>query len=79
MSRAHRRWALWLATTTVWFTALELPAVAQKRDPDTLSATLRHWLGIHPERRGHRILGILFCLALGWFASHILDPDGKSK
>lgn len=75
MMPARRRWALWLVAVLVSFAAFELPALAQGREPDTLSAALRTWLGISPERRGHRLLGIAFVAGLGWFVSHILDPD----
>lgn len=78
MIPARRRWALWLVAVLGTFAAFEFPALAQGREPDTLSAALRAWLGIAPERRGHRLLGIAFVAGIGWFVSHILDPDGAT-
>lgn len=65
-------WAVWLALVLGTFFALEVPAIANTVEGDTLSERLRAWLGIRP-RRWWRVIGAwLFLGFLGWFAVHIL-------
>lgn len=68
-------WGTWLALVAAGFAGLETWAYREHREGLTLSGTLRRWLGIHPRRKGRRLLGILFTLLLAWFAGHILDGD----
>lgn len=73
MKRHEIRWAAWLSASAVSFAALERQALKSGRNELTLSAALRHWLGLVPRRKGSRLSGIGFLLALGWVAAHILD------
>lgn len=68
-------WATWLGLTAAGFAVLETLGYRFHGLQGTLSGTIRRWLGIHPRRKGRRLLGMLFALGLAWFAGHILDGD----
>jgi hypothetical protein len=79
MSRNDLNWGVWLAAAGLTFAHLERKAFRQNAIEKTLSATLRRWLGIYPRRKGSRLTGMGFLLALGWIAAHIMDGFGKDK
>lgn len=65
-------WIAWLVTTAGSFAVLETWALLTK---NTLTSTLKRWLGINPPRRWRRISIPAFTWALvvfvGWFIPHI--------
>lgn len=72
---ASTRWALWLTATLASFAVLEAVALREPltddKPSDTLTASLRMWLGIQPASRRRWIAGTLFAGFWVWFAGHI--------
>lgn len=69
-------WVTWAAASLVTFFILELVALMNNRDHDTLSENLRRWLGINPPRPVRRWTVPLFIVVLVgfvvWFVPHIV-------
>lgn len=72
MSTWDTAWLIWLGGTVVSFAALEIAAVRSGGwRTSTLTATLRRWLGIQPERPW-RLAGIAVILGFcAWLGSHL--------
>lgn len=69
-------WLAWMTLVAVSFAILEGAAIMSRRTGDTLSETIRRWLGIEPGRPVRRIAVPAFVVVLigfvAWFLPHIL-------
>lgn len=73
MSNFDYAWAAWIGVAGVTFAALEYVAIKRSglHGPDTLSSTLRRWLGVEP-RRPWAMAGVAFFVGFGaWIALHL--------
>jgi hypothetical protein len=73
---APTRWLLWLTLTLAGFVAIEVPALRDRsrgKPGGTLTASLKHWIGISPHQRRRWILGPLFRGGLALLGVHILS------
>ncbi len=79
--RSDLVWSTWLGTAAVTFCALEAVAYFTGR-PQTLSRSLRKWMGIEPRSRRHYIA--VGAATAGWLALlahletlHALDQPSR--
>ena len=79
--RSDLVWATWLTAVAASFGAIETVAFFTER-PQTLSRSLRRWLGIEPRSRRHLLAVGVACV--GWLALiahletlHELDPSSR--
>lgn len=74
MSTGGWAWPAWIAVTSLWFLAMELPALASKREGDTLSEHVWAWLRVASPKRSTPLTlagrGALVAFLL-WLAGHL--------
>ena len=66
-------WLVWIAA----FFAIEIPALFNKKDGDTLSEVIRYWFGFSKragdiQSWGMRGRRVSFYLISAWFVAHIM-------
>lgn len=66
-------WYAWLAVVVLGFLAIELPALANRADGDTLSEHFWRWLKVADPRPSWLVwtLRALLAAFLGWLALHL--------
>lgn len=71
----HRTWGLWLLGTLASFAWWERKAFQDRgegKPSQTLTATMRCWLGLKPRGRRRFLLVPLFAAFVGYLWSHFL-------
>jgi hypothetical protein len=69
-------WILWVAA----FFAIEIPAIRNRREGDTLTEHLRKWFAVQSGSgpgtgRWWRLRRLALLAALAWLVVHLLRPD----
>lgn len=59
-------WAVWILA----FFAIELPAIRNKRDGDTLTEHVRRWFALRDKPTGWRMRRFALAAFLLWLATH---------
>jgi hypothetical protein len=61
-------WILWIAM----FFCIEIPALFNRHNGDTLSEHLRSWFAISNKSTGYKFRRFTLIAFLAWFSAHIL-------
>lgn len=75
----HRTWALWLAGTLASFAWWERKAIQQRspgRPSQTLTSTMRNWIGIKPRKFRRFLLVPAFTGFCTWLIAHFVGGFG---
>lgn len=69
------RWTLWALLSASAFALLEGYALRHHRPSETLTASLRAVLGVHPQRGWRWIMIPALLAGLGWLVVHLLGRE----
>jgi hypothetical protein len=73
-------WFGWFVISLLGFAIVEFISIADKTPNNTLSANIRKWLGINPQKDYRRIAVPAFIAAVAvfalWFIPHIVSTVG---